>query len=155
MVAIDLEGRVKEGMVLTQLMELPDPSRVPAPTEPTRMSPPGRLAELPAAANGSLTSGATPRRLKVKVPARDTEVALRALVHVSASGRCDRFVPLELEQGLYSWMSAFLGTWQLRPAQRDGNAVDSWGVYTARVRMRLGSLQSTAVTVVRGESYVP
>jgi hypothetical protein len=104
---------------------------------------------------GSLTSFASPRRLKIKAPGQETDIPVRALVHITADGRCDRFVPLNLDTGFRRWLSAFLATWRLEPATKDGSPHEAWVVYSARAQMKLTGLNSTSVTVIRNRSFEP
>jgi hypothetical protein len=154
-VHIGLEGRVKESSVVPTSLEVPDARRPPSPVVAEPLAPPGRLAGLPAKPPETLSVFASPKRLKVKIPGREAEVPIRALVHVTADGGCDSFVPLELDQGLHSWFSAYLATWRLQPGEVGGAPVDCWVVFTARARLELSSLQSTSVEVARGETYDP
>jgi hypothetical protein len=154
-VAITVLGRVKESVVSDQSLELPDPSRPPEPKVPPRVAPPGNLLQLPAVRQSELTSLAAPRRLGLKAPGRDAELAVTALVHATAEGRCDRFVPLDLDSGFEGWLSAYLATWRLQPAVRQGQPVDCWVVYRARVQVELSGLESTAVRTATDSSYDP
>jgi hypothetical protein len=149
------ESKVKESVVTEQVLMLPDPSAPPEPSVPERVSPSGNLLRLAATPAEELTERASPRRLKAKAAARDAEIKLTALVHISADGRCDRYVPLELASGLNPWLSAYLATWRLDPARRDGEPVDSWLVYSALVQMKLGSLQSSSFRTLEDRSYDP
>ena len=96
-----------------------------------------------------------PKRFKFKVPGRVLDVPLRLLALISADGRCVRYVPLEVESGLERWLHAFLASWRLQPAGRDGAPVECWMLYTARVRMELSNLESSTVSVITGRSYTP
>jgi hypothetical protein len=80
---------------------------------------------------------------------------LRALVHVNEEGRCDRYVPLDLFDGLNPWVSAFLATWRVQPATVDGVAKATWLVYSARVKIKLSGLDSTTFRVVRDRDFYP
>jgi hypothetical protein len=119
------------------------------------MVPPGRLLDLPAIPLAELTTLASPRRIRVDAPAREEEVAVRALVHITETGRCDRYVPLELLDGLNPWLSAFLASWQVEAATLGGVSRASWVVYSARVRLKLSGLDSTNFRVVRHREYDP
>ena len=152
---INMQGKVKESEVLDQALEMPDPSTPPEPSLPVVMVPPGRLLDLPATPLGELTAPASPRRIRVNSPAREEEVAVRALVHITETGVCDRYVPLELLDGLDPWLSAFLASWQVEAATIDGIATASWVVYTARVRLKLSGLGSTKFRVLRHREYDP
>jgi hypothetical protein len=152
---IDVAGRIKESSVGAPTFELPNPTAPPEPSTPLEVAPSGRLLRAPYEPQSSLTTFASPRRLKVKAPGQELDIPVRALVHISDSGRCDRFVPLNLEPGLHSWLSAYLATWRLEPAQLDGAPHDSWVVYSARAQLKVSGLDSTAVTVIRDRSYTP
>jgi hypothetical protein len=156
-VVLDLPigGRVKESTVGSPTFELPNPITPPEPAAPLRISPPGNLLNAPYEAPSALATFASPRRLKVKAPAQEADIPVRALVHVTEGGRCDRFVPLDLDTGLHSWLSAYLATWRLEPAQLDGVPHDAWVVYSARAQLDMSSLDSTGVTVVRSGSFEP
>jgi hypothetical protein len=152
---LDMEGRVKEAGVSDQSLEPPDPSAPPARTTPLEMAPPGRLRSLDFTSQDQLTQLAVPRRVSIKAPRRDDKVPMRALVHFTPEGRCDRFVPLELYPGLERWFSAFLATWKVQPATRAGEPVASWSVYSAMVTIELSGLDSGDVRVVRDRKYHP
>lgn len=140
---VTIEGRIKEAEVVEQSLALPDPETPPSPSPPARVAPSGNLVNLPATPADQLSARASARRLRVKVPARDADVVAQALAHITAGGRCDRFVVLDLPSGLERWLSAYLATWRLDPARRAGEAVDSWAVYNARLRIGLSGLEST------------
>jgi hypothetical protein len=154
-IQIVVNGKVKESEVVDSGLELPDPGAPPEASAPARVAPSGNLMNLPATAAEELTSLASPRRLKVKVPGRDSEFRLRALVHITADGRCDRFVPLELDAGFERWLSAYLASWRAEPATRDGLPVDAWAVYQARVQVKLSGLESTTFRVLTDRTYEP
>jgi len=153
--ALEFEGRVKESSVGSPSFELPDPASPPVPAAPQRVAPSGLLLRAPYTPQDRLSSFASPRRLKVKAPAQEVEIPVRAMVHITAGGRCDRFVPLNLETGLHPWLSAYLATWRLEPAQFDGEAHEAWVVWSARALLKLTSLDSNGVMVVRSRSYAP
>ena len=150
-----MAGRVKESEPAPPQLELPDPTRPPTPDPLPWVSPPGNLLRLPATSAAELTALATPRRIKVSAPGGDAEAAVSALVHVTAAGRCDRFVALELPGGLGQWLSAYLATWRLEPARRGGAPVDAWVIYTGRVLLQLSSLQSVSARTLTDRSYDP
>ncbi len=152
---IVMEGRVKEAEIVDHSLERPDPESPPVPSVQAEMVPPGNLRNLKATPQSQLSRLAAPRRVKVSAPSRDDEVQIRALVHVDENGRCDRYVPLELHDGLNPWLSAYLATWRAQPGTRGGQPVASWVVYTARVRMRLSGLDSASSRVVNDREYVP
>jgi hypothetical protein len=152
---IVMEGRVKEATVVDQVLEMPDPEVPPVPSKPVAMTPPGNLRNLKATPHDQLTTLATPRRIRVKAAGREDEIHLRALVHITEEGRCDRFVPLDLFDGLNPWVSAYLATWRVQPATVDGAAKATWLVYSARVRMKLSGLDSTTFRVIRDREYSP
>jgi hypothetical protein len=129
--------------------------RPPEPAAPVELAPPAQLASLPFAAAETITAMAVPKRIGVKVPGREVEAPVRALVRVSPSGRCDRYVPLELDSGLRPWFEAFLASWVLQPGQREGAPVEAWALYTARARLELSSLSSESYRVLRDRTYVP
>lgn len=152
---IAIEGRVKNSTVGSPTFELPDPASPPEPAPPLQVAPSGLLLRVPFEPQGSITTMASPRRLRVKADAREVDVPVRALLHITAGGRCDRFVPLNLEPGLHSWLSAYLATWRLEPARRDGQPHEAWVVVSARARLDLSSLESTGVHVLRDRSFEP
>jgi hypothetical protein len=152
---ITMDGRVKEAEVLEEAFENPDPSSPPVPGVPVAMAPPGNLRKLGFTPQSQLTTLAAPRRVRIKAPGREDEIHLRALVHITEAGRCDRYVPLELYDGLNPWLSGYLASWRLEPATRDGAAHESWVVYSARVRLDLGGLDSSTVRVLRDREYRP
>ncbi len=154
-IEIVMEGRVKEATVVDQVLEMPDPEVPPVPSKPVAMTPPGNLRNLKATPHDQLTTLATPRRIRVKAAGREDEIHLRALVHITEEGRCDRFVPLDLFDGLNPWVSAYLATWRVQPATVDGAAKATWLVYSARVRMKLSGLDSTTFRVIRDREYSP
>jgi hypothetical protein len=152
---IAMEGKVKEAAVVDQVLEMPDPEAPPVPDKTVAMTPPGNLRNLKATPHDQLTTLATPRRIRVKAAGREDELHLRALVHITEEGRCDRFVPLDLFDGLNPWVSAYLATWRVQPATVDGAAKATWLVYSARVRMKLSGLDSTTFRVIRDREYSP
>jgi len=152
---LTLAGKLKASAVVERHLELPSPANPPRPQNPETLYPPGRLAELPATDPSTLTSFATPKRLKVRISGREAETAVHAMVHVTESGACDRFVPLEVDDGLVPWLSAYLATWKLRPAERDGKPVPCWIEYTGRVHLKMGRLSSTTVRVLTTEHFDP
>jgi hypothetical protein len=152
---LDIVGRVKESSVGPPTFELPDPATPPVPAGPLRVAPSGLLLRAPYEPQSALTSFASPRRLKIKAPGQDADIPIRALAHITADGRCDRFVPLNLDSGLHPWLSAFLATWRLEPATKDGAPHDAWVVYSARAQIKLSGLDSTGVTVIRNRSFEP
>ena len=152
---IAIEGKVKESEVVDPVLQLPDPAVPPEPVPPAVMSPPGNLRELPATPLADLSSPASPRRIRIRAPSREEEIHLRALIHLSREGRCDRYVPLELPDGLNSWLSDYLASWRVRPALVDGAAVDSWVELSATVRLKLSGLDSTTFQVDRDREYSP
>jgi hypothetical protein len=154
-VEIAVEGRVKEAEIVDQTLVMPDPATPPVPNKPVAMKPPGSLRNLKATPHAQLSKLAAPRRIKVSAPGRDDEIHIRALVHVTESGRCDRYVPLELYDGLNPWFSGFLATWRVQPATRDGAPVAAWVEYSARFRMKLSGVSSTTSRVVRDREYTP
>lgn len=152
---VSIEGRVKEAEVLDETFENPDPGAPPVPSQPVAMAPPGSLRSLAFTPQSQLTTLAAPRRIKISSPARDDEIHLRALVHVTDQGRCDRYVPLELYDGLDAWLAGYLATWRAQPATLDGAATEAWVIYSARVRVKLTGLDSTTVRVLRDREYRP
>lgn len=152
---IDIAGRVKESTVGAPTFELPSPSTPPQPSTPLRVSPSGRLLRAPYEPQAALTTFASPRRLKIKAPGQEPDIPIRALVHISPSGRCDRFVPLNLETGLHKWLSAYLATWRLEPARLGGEPHEAWVIYSARAQLKISGLDSTGVRVIRDRSYTP
>ena len=154
-VDIAVEGKVKEAEVIDQTLVMPDPAKPPVPNQPVAMKPPGSLRNLKATPHAQLSKLAAPRRIKVSAPGRDDEIHIRALVHVTENGRCDRYVPLELYDGLNPWFSGFLASWRVQPATRDGAPVAAWVEYSARFRMKLSGISSTTSRVVRDREYTP
>lgn len=154
-VEVEVDGNVKESGVSDQVLELPDPTQPPLPTAQPPLSPSGNLAQLAATPAADLTTIAVPRRIRFKAPGRDTEVPVRALVHLTADGRCDRFVALDLASGFDPWLSAYLATWRVEPAVRDSQPVDCWMVLTARVQMHLSALVSGSYRALADRTYTP
>jgi hypothetical protein len=152
---IGMEGRIKESEIVDQSLEMPDPETPSIPNQPVAMKPPGNLRNLKAMPQTQLTKLAAPRRIKVSAPGRDDEIHIRALLHVTENGRCDRYVPLELYDGLNPWFSGYLASWRLQPASRDGAPVAVWVEYTARVKMKISGISSTTSRVVRDREYTP
>jgi hypothetical protein len=154
-VEIAMEGKVKESEIVDQSLVMPDPMKPPVADEPVAMQPPGSLRNLKATPHAQLSRLAAPRRIKVSAPGREDEIHVRALVHVTEKGRCDRFVPLELYDGLNPWFSAFLASWRLQPATRAGAPVAAWVEYSARFRVKQSGVSSTTSRVVRDREYAP
>ena len=152
---IAMEGKVKEAAVVDQVLEMPDPETPPVPDKTIAMTPPGNLRNLKATPHAQLTTLAAPRRIRIHAPGREDEIHLRALVHITEEGRCDRYVPLDVYDGLNSWLSAFLATWRVQPATVDGVATPTWLVYSGRLQMKLSGLDSTSSRVVRDREYSP
>lgn len=152
---VGFAGRIKESAVSSPTFELPDQATPPAPAARLRVAPPGRLLNAGFEPQDSLSTLASPRRLKVKAPSQEADVPIRALVHITAGGRCDRFVPLNIETGLHSWLSAYLASWRLDPATLDGQSHEAWVVYSARGTLKISSLNSDSITVLRNRSYEP
>ena len=152
---IVMEGRVKEAQIVDHGLEAPNPTSPPVPSAQPKMAPPGNLRSLKATPQSQLSRLATPRRVKVSAPGREDEVQIRALVHIDENGRADRYVPLELYDGLNPWFSAFLATWRAQPGNRGGQPVASWVIYSGRVRMKLSGFDSANSRVVSDREYVP
>jgi len=152
---IGLSGKVKESTILNQKISLPDPSTPPEPVSRVMTYSAGQAGQLPASSHAELTSLASPKRLSARIPSREITVPINALVHVTKEGRCDSFVPLEVDSGFHSWLSAFLATWQLEPATRNGSAVDCWIVVTARSQMNMGTLEQAGFKVLANQEYDP
>jgi hypothetical protein len=85
-IEINLETRVKESSILSHQLDLPDATLPPEPSSPPRIAPSGRLLNLPAADPSALSSPASPKRVRVRVPGREIDVPMRALVHLTAEG---------------------------------------------------------------------
>jgi hypothetical protein len=145
---IGLEGKIKESATSNQSLVMPDSASPPHPPQAAPSYPTGRLAQLPVADVSRLTTRAKPRRLRVRISGGEVQSGVHALVHLTAVGKCDRFVPLEVDSGLLSWLSTYLATWQASPARRGGEPVDCWVDYSARVVVKLSSLGSSTVTVL-------
>jgi hypothetical protein len=154
-IGLEITGRVKESTVATPTFELPSPVAPPEPAPLLNVVPSGRLLRAPYEPQASLTTFASPRRLKVRIPAQHAEIPVRALAHITAGGRCDRFVPLGLEPGLQRWLSAYLATWRLEPASLNGEPNESWVVVSARAHFELSSLESESITVLRDRTFEP
>ncbi len=152
---IVMEGRVKDGSVADQVFELPDPDSPPVAQSRGALAPPGRLQNLTATPPSQLNQLAQPRRLRVSAPGREDEIPIRALVHITEDGRCDRYVPLELDDGLDNWLSAYLATWKARPARVDGKPVGSWLVYSARATLKLSSIGTADYRVAKSRIFTP
>jgi hypothetical protein len=154
---VTLSGRIKESSALNQELSVPDPISPPQPAQTAQVSASGSLTGLRTTDPGSLTSQINPRRLRIRIPSREQSVPMRALVHITAEGRCDQFVPLEVDSGLIPWLSAFLATWNLEPARSQGEAVDCWMIYTADIQIKFATLSSGSdgVRVLRDRTYNP
>jgi hypothetical protein len=154
-IEMTVEGKVKEATVGSQHLALPDPIDPPEVISRAVPPPAGQLLQLPAAAPEELTSLALPKKLKARTSSSEQEVSAQALVHVTADGRCDRYVPIVLDSGLDRWFSAFLATWRLAPATYQGEPVDAWVVYTARFHMKLSSLEVTVYRAMTDRQFDP
>ncbi len=152
---IGMEGKIKESEIVDQSLEMPDPETPSIPNQPVAMKPPGNLRNLKATPHTQLTKLAAPRRIKVSAPGRDDEIHIRALLHITENGRCDRYVPLELYDGFNTWFSGYLASWKIQPASLDGTPVAVWVEYSARVRMKMSGISSTTSKVVRNRQYTP
>ncbi len=153
--AMTLSGTVKESSVIDGQLDLPESTRPPVPAPENRTYPSSRLLSLQATDPASVTSPIVVNRLRIRTPSREYDIPLRALVHITADGRCDRYVPLEVDAGFDLWLSAFLNTWRLEPARFEGKAVDCWLIYTARARIKLNRIVSTRAWVLRDRAYQP
>lgn len=153
--SIGMEGRVKDSEVLDETLALPEPGPPPEPTVAAVLVPAGAVAQLPATPADELTALASPRRLRVRVPNNEVNIRAHALVHVTAEGRCDRYVLLDLPSGLERWFASYLASWNLEPARRGGAAVDSWMEYRGSVRMKLSGLDETGYRVLGDRIYTP
>ncbi len=154
-VAVTMESSLKKAKVLAESFTIPDPAAPPTPTPPQIVLPPGQLLNLPFSPPSALREPAIPKRIKIRVSGRDFEVPIRVLLHITADGRCDRYIPLELFSGFDLWLASYLSTWNLQPAVYQGQAVESWAVYTARLQVELGTMASQTFAVVRDRSYDP
>jgi hypothetical protein len=154
-IELQTETKLKEAKIISQDLSLPDRTVPPAPAPPTVPRPSGQLTNLPFSPASSLSESALPKRVRIKLSSRTNQLTIRTLVHITADGRCDRYVPLEMESGLDFWLANFLASWSLHPAQREGSPVDSWAVYTARVEMKFGSIDSGNFGVARNRDYDP
>lgn len=152
---IGMEAKIKESEIVAQTLEMPNPDSPPVPSEQVAMKPPGALRNLDATPHSQLSELAVPRRIKIGAPGREDEIHIRALVHITEAGLCDRYVPLELYEGVDRWFSAFLATWRAQPATDDGEAVAVWVLYSARVKMKLSGFSSTTSKVVKEREYTP
>ncbi len=152
---IVMEGKIKESEIIDQALEMPDPETPPVPSTAAAMKPPGSLRDLKATPHSQLGKLAAPRRIKVSAPGRTDEVHVRALVHINESGRCDRYVPLELYDGIDRWFSGFLASWRVQPATRNGEPVAVWVLYSARVKMEFSGFSSTTSRVVQDREFTP
>ncbi len=154
-VSVPLETRVKEATIRNQGFELPDPELPAVPVGPTRMEPSGHLRTLPATNPSILTSKAAPRRFHFRTRPRTRNITIVSLVHVTAEGICDRYVPLEMDTGMKDWFEAFLGTWRFDAAKRGDESVDCWMTYTATVAIETSSIKSDGTRVLRDRVYSP
>lgn len=154
-VEIRIEGTVKEATVVSQEIALPDPNDPPEAIVPALPPPAGHLLQMPAVSHGDLTSLARPKKIKFREQGSEPVVSIQALVHVNAQGRCDLHVPLVLDSGLKRWLSGYLASWRLEPSLLDGQPVDAWVVYTARIRMKFSALQSESFRVLADRHYDP
>lgn len=152
---IGMEGKVKESEIVDQTLEMPDPENPSVPNQPVAMKPPGSLSNLKATPHAQLGKLAAPRRINISAPGREDDIHIRALVHLTDTGRCDRFVPLELYDGLNAWFSGYLASWRVQPATRDGAPLAVWVEYSARVRMKISGISSTTARVARDREYTP
>ncbi len=152
---IQFSSEVKSGRVVDQALELPDPAQPPAVVDPFATMRSDRLAALPATDPERLSSRATPKRIRVRLPRREVEVGVRLLLHVNESGRCDRFVPVELESGLEAWIGAYLATWRFDPALVEAQPVAAWVTWTARLAVDLGTVKSREFKLVRDRDFAP
>lgn len=154
-IELRIEGSVKEAAVISQELALPDPNDPPEPIRPALPPPAGHLLQLPTVQADELTSLAHPKKIRVRASGSEPVVSVQALVHINAQGRCDQYVPIVLDSGLNRWLSGFLATWRLEPSLREGQPVDAWVVYTARIRMKLSTLQSASFRVLADRTFDP
>lgn len=152
---LGLEGKIKESSTSNQSLVVPSPTTPPRPPQEAAPYPAGRLAQLPATEPSRLTTRAVARRVRIRISGGEVQSGVHALVHLTKAGKADQFVPLEVDSGLRSWLSAYLSTWQVTPGQRGGEPVDCWVDYSAKVVVKLSSLRSTTVTVLTDVSFTP
>ncbi len=149
------KARSKRPRCSIKSSQSPTLRRHPFRSKPAAIAPPGNLRSLRVTPQAQLSQLAAPRRIRVSAPGREDEVHFRALVHINENGRCDRFVPLEIYEGLNTWFSAFLASWSTQPATLDGAPQATWMIYSARVGMKLAGLDSGTVRVLRDHEYTP
>jgi len=154
-IEMTIEGKVKEAEVVSHQLALPDPADPPRTISRALPPPAGNLLQLPATPPEELTSLALPKRLKVRTSSSEQEVSAQVLVHVTAQGRCDRYVPIVIDSGLDRWFSAYFATWKLDPATYQGEPVEAWMVYTARFRMKLSALEATIYRAMADRQFDP
>lgn len=152
---VTLETEVEEGRSVDAVLEPVDPRVPPRVSPPPSPAVSGRLASLPSTPTDELTVSAIPRRLRVRIPSYQLEAGVRLLVHVTADGRCDRYVPLDLPAGLGDWMERVLHTWRFEPAMLGGNPVECWMLYRARYMIELNRLKSRAFRVFGSREFTP
>ncbi|MCP4900248.1 MAG: hypothetical protein GY906_25025 [bacterium] len=154
-VGVRLESRVKEATVRNQVFELPDPQVPNVPVGPTRMEAPGRLRNLPVSDPSALTSAAAMRRFRFRAAAKASDIVIVALVHVTAEGVCDQYVPLDMDAGMRTWFETFMGTWGFEPGSSGGQQVDCWMVYTANLAVEMSSIKANVARVLKDRTYSP
>jgi hypothetical protein len=74
---------------------------------------------------------------------------------VTAEGRGDRFVPLDLDSGFNTWFSTFVSSWRFEPALWEGQPVECWVVYSARASVKVSTLVSTEFRTLPDRTYNP
>jgi hypothetical protein len=154
-VSVTLSGKIKRAEIVSQVLESVDPAIPPTPSSTVPEYDAGRLAALTAADPEALSTAASVRRMRVRMPGREVEVPVRALVHLTADGQCDRFVPLEMDPGIERWFARFLQSWRVQPATLDGQPTDAWMIYTARFRLRFSTISSDAERVLTDRRWEP
>jgi len=154
-IELGIETRIKEAVILHQELALPDPDNPPEVVIPAVRPPSGRLLEAKTAPREELESLARPKKIKFRSSSSEQTVSFQALVHINGEGRCDRYVPLLQNTGLDRWFSGFLATWKLSPPLADGEPTEAWLVYTARVRFKFSSFQSSTYKLLSGENFQP
>lgn len=152
---VEFSSRVESGRVVDQTLEPPDPAEPPTRFDPFAAAESERLGALPAADPATLTVRAAPKRVRARVPGREVVVGVRLLVRITPEGRCDRYVPLEMDSGLGAWVEGYLESWQLEPATAEGRPVEAWMTWTARLGLELGAVRSRELRVARERSFTP
>ncbi|HVN75643.1 MAG TPA: hypothetical protein VMT19_04950 [Thermoanaerobaculaceae bacterium] len=147
--AVDLKGRVREGLVARLQPSAPEPATPPV-VDPTAVpTPEARDLELPATPIDRIDQMPSPKRFRARVDNRSWRQGIRLLVEVSATGRCGKVVFLSCPEGLRPWLLASMAGWTFHPATSKEGPVTAWVQLDGEIEVEVGDLSSDTLRVMR------